>query len=660
MEDRYDEAVARAAGDDPVALRAYTSRLLGASPELVLHGGGNTSVKVTTRDDFGDEVELLYVKGSGWDLASIKPAGFSPVRLDVLKKLGGLSTLTDSNMVRIQRSAMTNPNAPNPSVEAILHAILPFTWVDHSHADALVTITNAPDGEARVREIFGDRVLIIPYVMPGFILAREVARAVEGIDWAGIEGMVLMNHGLFTFGETAAESYRRMIALVDSCETYLAARGAWDVIATADADELDLRALATLRRTVGDELGAPVIASVDRSAEAIGYTGLAGVGEFGTRGPVTPDHIIRTKRAPMVFTGDAAADVAAFASDYRAYFQRNAARVGGGLTRLDTAPRVALWPGQGVVSFGRDVKSARVVSDIAAHTRRCVQRAEALGGWNALGEADLFDMEYWELEQAKLARGKRRGPLAGKVAVVTGAARGIGAATVDALMADGAAVVGIDIDGSVCDRLDVSGYVGVRADLRDAEAVDAAVATAVMRFGGIDIVVSNAGTFPPSTPLAQLDDTTWAKTIDVNLHTHQRLLRAAGPFLALGFEPAVVIIGSKNVAAPGAGVAAYSVAKAGLAQLARLAAIEFGADGVRVNVVHPNAVFDTGLWDDAKVQARAENYGLSVDDYKRNNILGVEIGAADVARLVVAMAGPLFGKTTGAQLSIDGGNLRTI
>lgn len=675
MDDLYSDSDAETFADDPVGLRAYTSRLLGQSPELVLHGGGNTSVKVSELDDFGQPVELLYVKGSGWDLATIEPAGFAPVRLDVLQKLGALETLADSDMVRIQRGALSarHPNAPNPSVEAILHGILPFTWVDHSHADSLVTITNAPNGEARVRELFGARVLVVPYVMPGFLLARAVAGVIEGMaaaDWAGVEGMVLMNHGLFTFGSTAKESYQRMIRLVSECESYLQRQGAWHVMAEAEPVAPQLRELAALRLAVGEELGAPVIACIDRSAEALGYAALPNIADVSRRGPVTPDHIIRTKMAPLlVSTGpktgaDAhqqmAADVAEFALCYRQYFERQAEASNTPLTMLDAAPRAAVWPGQGAVSFGRTIRDARIVGDIARHTRRCIQRAEALGGWSALGEQDLFEMEYWELEQAKLKRGKKRGEFAGRVALVTGAASGIGAATVDALLAAGAAVVGVDIAPSVGERVGSASYLGCTADLGDSTAVNAAVEAAVEAFGGIDVVVSNAGTFPPGCAIDAVSDAHWAETLDINLTSHQRVLRATTPYLRLGFSPAVIVVGTKNVAAPGPGVSAYSVAKAGLTQLARVAALELAPAGIRVNVVHPSAVFDTGIWTDDKIAARAERYGISVDAYKRNNVLGVEIAASDVADVVVALAGEVFGKVTGAQIGIDGGNLRTI
>jgi len=659
MKNRYDEAEAAEHAADPVALRAYTSRLLGADPELVLHGGGNTSVKVTGVDFFGDPVELLYVKGSGWDLATIEPAGFAPVRLEVLLRLAGRERLSDSDMVREQRLAMLDPDAPNPSVEAILHALIPAPWVDHTHADAVVTLSNTPDGPDAIRALYGDRVVVVPYVMPGFVLARAVRQLLADRDLSTVEGMVLLHHGIFTWGETARESYDRMIALVSAAEDHLRERGAWDVLSRAVPTDQPL-ALAAFRRAVGRVRGAPVIARFDHRLESAGFAAREDVAAIASRGPVTPDHIIRTKRVPLVLDHgeDPEVAVAAYVDAYGAYFARHDP---GTLTRLDPAPRWAVWRRHGVVAFGRTVKEADVVADIARHTTACIQRAEAAGGWRALDEAALFEMEYWELEQAKLTRHKAPARLAGRVALVTGAAHGIGRAAVERLRALGAAVVALDVDEAVVGVFAGDpGVLGVPCDITDSEQVDAAVLGGVRAFGGLDMLVSNAGTFPPALPIDALDDGHWGETLSINLTGHLRVLRAAAPFLALGFDPAVVFVASKNVAAPGAGVAAYSVAKAGMTQLARVAAIELGERGIRVNVVHPDAVFDTALWTEEKIAARAASYGLTSEAYRRRNVLQRDVRAVDVAHVIGLLLSPELRATTGAQIAVDGGNARTI
>jgi rhamnose utilization protein RhaD (predicted bifunctional aldolase and dehydrogenase)/NAD(P)-dependent dehydrogenase (short-subunit alcohol dehydrogenase family) len=664
MKSRWNDSDAAALGGSPLALRVYTSRLLGAEPSLVLHGGGNTSVKVREKNLFGREDHLLYVKGSGWDLKTIEAKGFAPVRMETLLELATLERLSDSDMVRAQRSAMTDPSAPTPSVEAILHAILPQRFVDHTHADAIVTLTNTPRGPELIREVLGERILYIPYVMPGFVLARHVFEATRGIDWSAYDGMVLLHHGLFTFSDDAKESYEKTIRLVTLAEERVPTRAAISMPSGASRPSTEeLVGIAKLRRAVSARLGAPAIARLTATSEARAFADRADVEAVSGRGPLTPDHILHTKRVPVVLPrvlddGAIGASLDGFEREYRAYFERHAA--GRGLRMLDAAPRWAIWPGHGTFAFGPTAARAAVVDDITRHTRTAIELAERLGGWVALPERDLFDMEYWELEQAKLGKAASVPALQGKVALVTGAAGGIGRASVDALRAAGAAVVALDVSPSITTTFRGEGVLGLVCDVTDRAALEGAVALAVQSFGGLDIVVPNAGIFPSSQPIASLDDEVWARTISVNLTSQMALLRAAAPFLVLGHEPAIVVVASKNVPAPGPGAAAYSASKAGLTQLARVAALELGPKGVRVNVLHPHAVMDTALWTPELLESRAKNYGMTVEEYKRNNLLKVEVRSKDVADLVVAMAGPLFGKTTGAQVPVDGGSDRII
>ena len=662
MKSLWNDADARAFEGDPLRLRVYTSRLLGLDPSLVLHGGGNTSVKSEVEDLFGRRESVLYVKGSGWDLATIEARGFAPVRLSLLKQMAELSVLSDGDMVRAQRAAMTDPGAPTPSVEAILHAIIPFTFVDHTHADAVVTVSNTPDGEARIRKIYGDRVLVVPYVMPGFVLARKVFEMTAGADWSRLEGIILLNHGVFTYGEDARSSYERMIALVTECESYLDRETTAERVARkpgrrAPTEAADLEmALARIRRSVSRARGAPMLARLDQSEDSNLFSCLPGI-EAIARGPLTPDHVIRTKPLPLILVGELDDAVAAYVSEYEAYFRRNA---GTGMTRLDPAPRWAIWPSHGLVAFGSSWNEASIVTDIIQHTRDAILAAESLGGWRPLDENQLFEVEYWELEQAKLRKGGARPPLEGKIALVTGAASGIGRASAELLLEQGAAVAGLDINPAIESMASGAGFLGIACDVTDGSALTAAVRRTVHQFGGLDCLVTNAGLFTPSMALDQLDDQTWSKSLDLNLTSHMGLLRASIPFLRLGIDPAVVVIGSKNVPAPGPGAAAYSVAKAGLTQLARVAALELANDGIRVNVIHPHAVFDTAAWSPEVLEQRARSYGVSVEEYKAKNLLGVEISSRDVAALALAMLGPAFARTTGAQVPIDGGNDRVI
>ena len=660
MKSLWNEQEAAERASNPLALRVYTSRLLGREPALVLHGGGNTSVKVRERNLFGETEHLLYVKGSGWDLATIEAKGFAPVRMDTLLKLAALEQLSDTDMVRVQKAAMTDPNAPTPSVEAILHALIPFDFVDHTHSDAVVAITNTPGGEETIQRVLGGRVLYIPYVMPGFALARLVHQLTRDTNWSEYDGMVLQHHGIFSFANDGRESYERMIRLVTAAENFLSEKGALKAEPTAAAvkpEAATLRELATLRKEVSLATGVALVALLDASANALAYANLPRIAEISGRGPLTPDHVIHTKRTPMLLADDPAKSVARYASAYLEYFQRNASA---GLVALDPAPKWVVWPEQGVVSFGASAKRAGVVQDIVRHTMRAQGWAETLGGWQALPERDIFDVEYWELEQAKIKKSGTRLALEGKVALVTGAASGIGKACVDALRAQGAAVVAIDLNPAVESNWKGADVLGLVTDLTERAAVDAAVAASVRRFGGLDIVVANAGIFPASANIDALDDDTWHQTLDINLTSQMYLFRAAAPYLRLGLDPAIVVVASKNVAAPGPGAAAYSASKAAMTQLARVAALELGVSGVRVNLVHPHAVMDTALWTPEILHNRAQHYGMSVDEYKRNNLLKVEVKSKDVAELVAAMAGPLFAKTTGAQVPIDGGSDRII
>ncbi|WP_419943942.1 bifunctional aldolase/short-chain dehydrogenase [Candidatus Poriferisodalis sp.] len=653
----------------------YGSRLVGADPALVLHGGGNTSIKGSSTDAWGEPVPTLWVKGSGWDLATLEPPGFAPLRLEPVRRLADLDELSDTEMVNQLRIHLLDASAPNPSVEAILHALLPQRAVLHSHADAVLALTNTADGDARVRDLWGDRVVVVPYVMPGFDLARVCAAEWRAQAHDGTEAMVLLNHGIFTFGETTRQAYDSMIDRISEAEQSLAragvpsfgeaGAGAADNRSTRSIGPDEAETVAELRAALSAAAGVPVVLRAVRDPRAEAFCTRSDVASVARRGPATPDHIIRTKQFPMV-----GRDVAAFVDGYRSYFERNAARHDAdgpqtALTMLDPAPRVVVDSGLGLWTAGHRAADCDIAADIYLHTIDVICAAEALGGYVALSEAELFDVEYWELEQAKLARVGASAALAGQVALVTGAASGIGRAAAEALAAAGAAVVGIDLAPAPEGATGPARHHAV-ADVTDSAAVTDAVASAVERFGGIDIVVVAAGIFGPSAALGDLVDdsglgTAWQQTFDINVSGAANTL-AAG-HRVLRHSPAggrVVIVGSKNVPAPGRGAAAYSASKAALTQLARVAALEWAADGITVNVVHPDGVFDTGLWSDDLIDQRAAAYGLTSEQYRQRNLLGHELASADVGELIAQMCGPAFAHTTGAQIPQDGGSDRVV
>ncbi len=643
-----------------LGMRVYTSRLLGADPELVLHGGGNTSVKAREKDFYGEETDILYVKGSGWDLGTIEEAGFAPVRMSALLKMAEMTELSDTDMVAQQRAAMLNPSAPTPSIEAILHAVIPAKYVDHTHANAVIALTNNPNGEAIIQEVYGGRVIVVPYVMPGFILALEVnKRLKEKGDLSGIDGIILMNHGIFTFHDDARRSYELMIELVSLAENYITERAPEVKPPASKEIAEDLKTLAKVRKLVSEKRGGAVYALWNHDQNAIEYSLLDGLGSVANQGPLTPDHVIRTKRVPLIVSAEPEADVAGFEEDYRKYFEAN---TDGSQTMLDTAPRWAVWPGYGSISFGSTLPEAQIIADITSETMKTIQQVEgALGGWRALPAKDIFEIEYWELEQAKLKKAGVAKPVhQGKVAIVTGSAAGIGFACAEQLALQGAKVIGLDLNPEIEEAMAGIGGVGMVVNLTDEEKVVAAINDTVRRFGGLDILVSNAGIFTAGAHLEDLEQSNWDKSMAVNLTSHQVLLKHTIPYLKLGIDPAIVLVGSRNVNAPGAGAASYSCAKAGLTQLCRVAALELAPQGVRCNIIHPDAVFDTKLWTPEALARSAERYGMTVEEYKARNLLKTEIKSRDVGLMVAAMASPLFGKTTGAQIPVDGGNDRVI
>jgi rhamnose utilization protein RhaD (predicted bifunctional aldolase and dehydrogenase)/NAD(P)-dependent dehydrogenase (short-subunit alcohol dehydrogenase family) len=657
MRNSWNNSEAEKLGSDILKLRVYSSRLLGMESDLVLHGGGNTSAKTTIVNIYGEEEEIIYVKGSGWDLATIEEAGFAAVKLKALLRLAELDHISDIEMVKYQRMAMIDPVSPNPSVEAILHAIIPFTYVDHTHADSVVTISNTPNGKERIQELYGSKMLVIPYVMPGFLLAKEIYRLTKGMDWDKMEGIILLNHGVFTFHNEAKLSYEKMIDIVTKAEEYIKDRVEVTPSTIVSSSNIDTVKIARLRQNVSKAWGEPILARFDNSEVSAAFCESSDLNKIADKGPLTPDHIIRTKRTPVILSQDHEKDILNYAKDYKSYFNEFTTE---DLVCLDPAPRWAVWPGQGTLSFGNSVKNCNIVYDISLHTMKAILEAEQLGKWHTLSKNDLFNMEYWVLEQEKLKRDKTSKPMQAKIALVTGAANGIGKACVEKLVDEGAVVAALDIDPVIKACFGQDEVISIECDITDKEQLKKAIEKTITHYGGLDLLIANAGIFPESYLIGEMDDSVWNKSLEVNVTGHQQLLKLSLPYLELGMEPAVVIIGSKNVLAPGPGASAYSVAKAGLTQLGRIAALEFGEKGIRVNILHPNAVYDTNIWTDEIVSKRAEHYKLTVEEYKANNILNVTISSRDVANLAVSMLGPTFSKTTGAQVTIDGGNDRVI
>jgi len=657
-----------------IALRVYTTRLLGAEPRLVLHGGGNTSVKTRLPDLMGREVDVLCVKGSGSDMAVIEPAGLPAVRLAELRMLRARNALADDEMVRRARANLLDPTAPNPSVETLLHAFLPAKFVDHTHANAVLSISDQPDGQARAAELYDGRMAIVPYIMPGFALAKRAAEAFEAAP--DCAGLVLHRHGIFTFGDTAEEAYERMIEMVSLAEARLR-RGRRQFVAVplpqamlplGEAAPI-IRGACSLAET---EEGAWRRLILDfRGGDAVlNFVNGAELKRYATAGVVTPDHTIRTKNWPLVldppqqgkaaeFAQSARAAAADYRAHYRAYFERNNARCGGAKTMLDPLPRVVLVPGLGLFGLGRSKKDARIAADLAEAAVATITDAEAIGCFQPIGEADMFDVEYWSLEQAKLGAA-REAPLAGQVAAITGAAGAIGAATARAFAAAGAEVALLDIDGGAAGALAkaIGGAGGaalaVSCDVTDAASVRAAFANIAETFGGVDIVVSNAGAAWQGR-IGEVDEAILRKSFEVNFYGHQRVAQAAVRIMrAQGTGGCLLFNASKQAVNPGADFGPYGLPKAATLFLMRQYALDHGADGIRANAVNADRI-RSGLLSEEMIAERAKARGLAATNYMRGNLLGREVTPQDVAQAFLAQALAL--KTTGSVTTVDGGNI---
>lgn len=656
-----------------VALRVYTTRLLGQDPRLVLHGGGNTSVKTRLADLNGDTVDVLCVKGSGWDMGSIEPAGLPAVRLAPLIKLRAREKLSDEEMVRLQRANLIDPSAPNPSVEALLHAFIPHKFVDHTHSTAVLALTDQPDGEALCREVYGKRVGYVPYIMPGFGLAKAAAQVFDADP--SVEGLILVKHGIFSFGADARQAYERMIALVTLAEQRLAkdrkpsftsARLPARLAAVAEAAPI-IRGACSLPDGKSDGAWKRFVLDFRGSDAVMNFVNGTEVARYGQAGVVTPDHNIRIKNKPLVVAAPAEGDlagfrnavrdaVAAYGETYKSYFARNNARVGGSKTMLDPSPRVVLVPGVGLFGLGRSKKDAKVAADLAEAAIATITDAEAVGRFEPLPEADLFDVEYWSLEQAKLG-GAKEPPLAGQVVAITGAAGSIGFATAKVFAAAGAEVALLDVDeaAALAKAKAIGGAaLGLKCDVTDAASVRDAFAQVASVFGGVDIIVSNAGAAWQGR-IGEVDEAVLRESFELNFYGHQRVAQAAVKIMrAQGTGGCLLFNVSKQAVNPGPDFGPYGLPKAATLFLVRQYALDYGSEGIRANAVNADRI-RSGLLTEEMIASRSKVRGLSEQAYMRGNLLGREVSAEDVAQAFLAQALAL--KTTADVTTVDGGNI---
>jgi rhamnose utilization protein RhaD (predicted bifunctional aldolase and dehydrogenase)/NAD(P)-dependent dehydrogenase (short-subunit alcohol dehydrogenase family) len=655
---------AKGIGED-LALRVYTTRLLGGEPRLVLHGGGNTSVKTRMADITGQTIDVLCVKGSGWDMGTIEAPGLPAVRLAPLRELHGLQALSDEDMVNVQRSNLLDAKSPNPSVETLLHAFLPHKFIDHTHSNAVLALTDQPDGEALAADLYGKRAALVPYVMPGFALAKKCSEV--GQANPNVEGLILLKHGIFSMGATAEEAYVRMIDLVTMAEQRLAKAtrkifaGAALPATPAKVEEIApiLRGLMSIPGKDGSrEATQRFVFEFRSNPEILAFVNGKEIARYSQQGPVTPDHAIRTKNLPFIapapeagkldaFAKDTKAALEKFAADYHAYFMRHNGKLVLAKKELDPVPRVVLVPGVGLFGVGNTSKDAKIAADLAETTVAVIADAERLGTYQCIPEPDIFDIEYWSLEQAKLNSAAEK-PLARRIAVVTGGASGIGAATVQAFAREGAEVVVVDRDVSK-----VKGF-AIACDVTDPAQVRAAFDKIATTYGGVDIVVSNAGAAWQGK-IGTVDEATLRKSFELNFWAHQSVAQNAVRIMKTqGLGGCLLFNTSKQAVNPGPDFGPYGLPKAATLFLMRQYALDHGADGIRSNSVNADRI-RSGLLTDEMIAQRSKARGLTEADYMGGNLLGIEVTAEDVAQCFVALA--KAPKTTGAVLTVDGGNI---
>lgn len=671
-----------------LAERTYSSRLLGSDRELVLHGGGNTSVKSTVTDVFGDDVPVIYVKASGSDLSTVEPEGHCGLNLTRLMRLKELPELSDDEMFNELLINRFDAEAATPSLEALMHVFIEQKFIDHTHADAILVLTNRPDGEEKVREALGDDVTIIDYVLPGFALAKAAAAAYQSSPNA--KGMVLLKHGLVTWGETAKEAYEATIELVTRAEQFLSqVKTAPAIPALGTSVETATQRYSAVAPLLRGMLAVPtddpdrpnhrVILRPLINNEVLALVDWEKGKQLALTPPLTADHLIRTKALPMwvdrasfddpdQLRQDLAESIAAYRQEYDAYFERHHDRMQPWLKRFDSFPRVIMLPGLGAICVGANAQQADIVKDI---TRQTVQAKLQLGSptfYEGLSEDHIFDMEYRAIQHAKLGLDNQP-PLEGTVALVTGAAGAIGAGICQGLLDTGCHVVVTDLDGDHLHSLvekwkPIYGerVVGVPLDVTDPKSVSEGFDTVIQKWGGIDLVIPNAGVAFVS-PLATMEPSDFQRLERINIEgTLYILSEAARHFELQGTGGDIVLVSTKNVFAPGATFGAYSATKAASHQLARIASLELAAIGVRVNMVSPDAVFShgqrrSGLWAEVgpgRMRARnLDEKGLE-EYYQNRNLLKAKVTAEHVANAVLYFA-TRQSPTTGATIPVDGG-----
>ncbi len=647
-----------------MALRVYTTRLLGRNSELVLHGGGNTSVKTSIKDIDGKNYEVLCVKGSGWDMAEIEPAGLPAVKLYPLLALKNKKYLSDEDMVAYQKRNLIDIKSPNPSVETFLHAFLPFKFVDHTHSDAIMDVTNRPNGKDLCKQIFGTKVSIVPYVMPGFSLAQKINEVYNKNP--NINCLILLNHGIFTFDNDAKKSYDLMIKYVSIAEKTIRKlkRKKIKQIKNYNTKFKPHEIAPILRGLLTEKKDQKFILNF-RSNKTLDYF-INGkeVKRYSGIGTATPDHVIRVKPFPLVITPKQNSSIEDFKKiakksfkDYREkyvkYFNKNKKKVKGKKTMLDTSPRVILVQNVGLFSVGDSLNASKIAGDLTETNARVISSVEETTKYKFIPEKDLFDVEYWSLEQAKIKKTKKI--LQGNVVVITGGFGAIGSATYKLFKSYGAEIILLDYDyKKVKEMQSKIKDLCLHCDVRNKNSVKNAFKKICEQYGGIDILISNAGTAVGGS-IAEVDDNVLRESFEDNFFSHQNCASETIKIMKeQNIQGCLLFNISKQSVNPGKNFGPYGLPKTALLSLCKQYAVDYGSLGIRSNGVNADRI-RSGLLNDGMIKSRAKAREVSTDEYMRGNLLLNEVKAEDVAKAFFHLA--VSKKTTGAVLTVDGGNI---